>query len=110
MNSSAFITALPVAAAKYASPTISSVVRYNAVKVAPARRDCATMMAKNDKKLPFPFPQGFTESSEILNGRAAMMGFVLAVVTEVITGEGVIGQVSAMVKDLEGINVFSKFN
>lgn len=67
-------------------------------------------MVDGDKKLPPPFPQGFTKASETINGRAAMVGFVLAIVTEVITGEGIFGQVSAMLRDLQGIDVFSKFN
>lgn len=41
-------------------------------------------------------PQGFTAFSEQLNGRAAMMGFALAIVTEAITGKGIIGQVGSI--------------
>jgi Chlorophyll A-B binding protein len=33
---------------------------------------------------------GFTPSAENLNGRLAMMGFVAAVVTELVTGQGVL--------------------
>ena len=33
---------------------------------------------------------GFTPSAENLNGRMAMMGFVAAVVTELVTGQGVL--------------------
>lgn len=32
---------------------------------------------------------GFNEYAERLNGRAAMIGFVLAIVIEVVTGQGV---------------------
>lgn len=49
------------------------------------------MMAEKEK-----IPQGFTAFSEQLNGRAAMIGFVLALATEAITGKGIIGQVSAL--------------
>jgi Chlorophyll A-B binding protein len=33
---------------------------------------------------------GFTPSAENLNGRMAMMGFIAAVVTELVTGQGVL--------------------
>jgi hypothetical protein len=33
------------------------------------------------------------ENAEILNGRVAMVGFVLGVVTELITGQGIVQQV-----------------
>lgn len=45
---------------------------------------------------PQKIPQGFTAFSEQLNGRAAMIGFALAIVTEALTGKGVIGQVAAL--------------
>lgn len=35
---------------------------------------------------------GFTEVAEKWNGRLAMLGFVLGVVTELITGTGILGQ------------------
>lgn len=41
-------------------------------------------------------PQGFTAFSEQLNGREAMIGFVLAIATEAITGKGIIGQVASI--------------
>ncbi|MGF1604507.1 MAG: chlorophyll a/b-binding protein [Thermosynechococcaceae cyanobacterium] len=39
---------------------------------------------------------GFTKFSEAWNGRLAMIGFSLAVVTEILTGQGIIGQVQAL--------------
>jgi Chlorophyll A-B binding protein len=33
---------------------------------------------------------GFTGSAENLNGRLAMIGFVAAVITELVTGQGVV--------------------
>ena len=33
---------------------------------------------------------GFTPANELTNGRAAMMGFVLLLVTEVVTGKGLL--------------------
>ena len=33
---------------------------------------------------------GFTASAENLNGRAAMIGFVAALITELVTGQGVL--------------------
>ena len=33
---------------------------------------------------------GFTPSAENLNGRLAMIGFVSAVITELVTGQGVV--------------------
>jgi Chlorophyll A-B binding protein len=33
---------------------------------------------------------GFTPSAENLNGRAAMIGFVAALITEFVTGQGVL--------------------
>ena len=38
---------------------------------------------------------GWTDAAEMLNGRLAMLGFVLAIATELLTGQGVIGQIQA---------------
>jgi hypothetical protein len=43
-----------------------------------------TMQDQNNAKL------GFNAAAENLNGRAAMIGFVAAVVTELVTGQGVL--------------------
>ncbi len=45
-----------------------------------------TMQTKNQDDVKF----GFTPSAENLNGRMAMIGFVAAVVTELVTGQGVL--------------------
>jgi len=39
---------------------------------------------------------GFTDFAESWNGRLAMIGFVLALATEALTGEGIIGQVTSL--------------
>ncbi|WP_299491981.1 high light inducible protein [Acaryochloris sp. IP29b_bin.137] len=39
---------------------------------------------------------GFTDFAETFGGRLAMMGFSLALVTEVLTGEGIVGQVATL--------------
>ena len=35
---------------------------------------------------------GWSEQAELWNGRLAMMGFVIAIATEFLTGAGVLGQ------------------
>ncbi len=39
---------------------------------------------------------GFTQFAEILNGRLAMLGFVIAITTEFITGQGILSQLGLM--------------
>jgi hypothetical protein len=39
---------------------------------------------------------GFTEQAERWNGRLAMLGFVIAVATELLTGDGVLSQLQAL--------------
>jgi hypothetical protein len=39
---------------------------------------------------------GFTSFAETLGGRLAMVGLPLAVITEVLSGQGIIGQLSAL--------------
>lgn len=39
---------------------------------------------------------GFTSFAETFSGRAAMVGFSLALITEVLTGQGIVGQLSAL--------------
>lgn len=35
---------------------------------------------------------GFTPENEIINGRLAMVGFAIGVLTELITGQGILSQ------------------
>lgn len=39
---------------------------------------------------------GFSAFSETWNGRLAMIGFTLALITEALTGEGIIGQIVSL--------------
>jgi hypothetical protein len=39
---------------------------------------------------------GFTEFAETWNGRLAMIGFVAAIVTELVSGKGVLAQLGLM--------------
>lgn len=89
----AFVAATPVLARSTPALSISSFSSRRMVAAAPARRAAKiTMKVPEDEKI----PQGFTAFSEQLNGRAAMVGFFLAVVTEAITGKGIIGQVGSL--------------
>ncbi|MGY6530406.1 MAG: chlorophyll a/b-binding protein [Cyanobacterium sp.] len=39
---------------------------------------------------------GFTSSAENLNGRLAMLGFVIGILTELLTGQGILSQLGLM--------------
>lgn len=39
---------------------------------------------------------GFTQFSETWNGRLAMMGFVIGLATELLTGQGILSQIGLM--------------
>ena len=39
---------------------------------------------------------GFTRFAENLNGRLAMLGFVIAIATELMTGKGILAQLGLM--------------
>ncbi|MGB3403171.1 MAG: chlorophyll a/b-binding protein [Microcoleaceae cyanobacterium] len=39
---------------------------------------------------------GFTEFAETWNGRLAMLGFVIGVATELLTGQGILSQIGLM--------------
>lgn len=39
---------------------------------------------------------GFTNFAEVWNGRLAMLGFVIGLTTELITGQGILSQIGLM--------------
>ena len=39
---------------------------------------------------------GFTAFAEIWNGRLAMLGFVIGLATEILTGQGILSQIGLM--------------
>jgi hypothetical protein len=39
---------------------------------------------------------GFTEFAETWNGRLAMLGFVIGIATELLTGQGILSQIGLM--------------
>lgn len=39
---------------------------------------------------------GFTTYAELLNGRVAMLGFVIGILTELLTGKGILAQLGLM--------------
>ena len=44
-----------------------------------------------------PFRQwGFTSQAELWNGRLAMLGFAIAIATELLTGQGVVQQLRSL--------------
>ncbi len=47
-------------------------------------------MENQDTKL------GFTQSSETWNGRLAMLGFIIGIATELLTGQGILSQLGLM--------------
>lgn len=106
MTSSAFVSATPVLARSSAATATSSLsARQSSLSVAAAPKRARLVMSleEEDKSI----PQGFTSFSENLNGRAAMMGFVLAVVTEAITGQGIVGQVESLGKLFDVVSPFN---
>ncbi|MEM9007363.1 MAG: chlorophyll a/b-binding protein [Cyanobacteria bacterium P01_F01_bin.86] len=65
----------------------------SALKVKAARQD------KKDRDAAQGLAQskfGFTEYAETLNGRLAMLGFTIAVVAELLTGQGILSQLGIM--------------
>lgn len=89
----AFVSAAPILGRPpTVSVTASSFAPAHQARVAPARRASVRMRSDEDRSI----PQGFTFFSETLNGRAAMIGFTLALVTEAITGKGIVGQLASV--------------
>jgi hypothetical protein len=39
---------------------------------------------------------GFNEFAEVWNGRLAMLGFVIGIATEIITGQGILSQIGLL--------------
>lgn len=39
---------------------------------------------------------GFTQFAEVWNGRLAMLGFIIGVATEYLTGQGILSQIGLM--------------
>lgn len=104
--STAFVNAVPVLARSSAPATCLPARPARAVGAGA----CATRRARVSMKIEteeHKVPEGFTRFSENLNGRAAMVGFVLAVVTEAITGKGIVGQVAQLFKNVDAANVIS---
>ena len=52
-------------------------------------------MQNNTPQTPEP-KLGFTRFSELWNGRLAMIGFLSAIVVEMATGQGILGQLGIM--------------
>lgn len=55
------------------------------------RNKCLTDVASSDSKIPYQ-RTGFVPFAESLNGRLAMLGFVIAIATEALSGKGILGQ------------------
>jgi hypothetical protein len=53
--------------------------------------DRLTAVASSDFKIPYQ-RTGFVPFAESLNGRLAMLGFVIAIATEALSGKGILGQ------------------
>lgn len=93
----AFVTATPVLARLTAFSATTPARRRGVF--APERRGVSMKMGRFLKG---KIPQRFTTFSERVNGRAAMVGFVVAIVIEAITGKGVIGQLGAVFDVVNG--------
>lgn len=107
MNSPAFVTVAPFVARSSSHITTAASSSFTsriapAVHVTDKRARIVMSIDEEDKSV----PQGFTSFSEQLNGRAAMIGFILAVATEAITGQGIVGQIGSITKVFEGNSPF----
>eukprot|EP00178_Gracilaria_changii_P025534 TRINITY_DN78674_c0_g1_i1.p1 TRINITY_DN78674_c0_g1~~TRINITY_DN78674_c0_g1_i1.p1 ORF type:complete len:104 (-),score=22.98 TRINITY_DN78674_c0_g1_i1:133-444(-) len=90
----AFVNATPILTRPAVSLSTTAFTARRSIAAAPVRRAAVRMVGEEPKIE--KIPQGFTAFSENLNGRAAMLGFLLAVVTEAITGKGILGQVGSI--------------
>lgn len=95
----AFVNVAPAALRSTSAVGITSFVSKNTASrsavVVPARQGAAIVRMTAEPSPP-KIPQGFTAFSEQLNGRVAMMGLLLGLVTEMITGRGMVGQLSSI--------------
>ena len=100
----AFVSTIPTLARPASTSLAASsfTASSSKVTVAPTRHATLRMAADDNKKI----PQGFTAFSEQLNGRAAMIGFVLALSTELITGKGIVGQVGSIFEVVNNAKAF----
>jgi hypothetical protein len=78
------------------SPTLESPPEHKAADTVTTRRiklrnERLTAMASSDFKIPYQ-RTGFVPFAESLNGRLAMLGFVIAIATEALSGKGILGQ------------------
>ncbi|PXF40043.1 hypothetical protein BWQ96_03119 [Gracilariopsis chorda] len=90
----AFVSPTPIISRSSTAVGAASITSRRSVAVTPLRRAALRMAGEGPEMQ--KIPQGFTSFSEMLNGRAAMLGFSLAVVTELITGKGILGQVGSV--------------
>lgn len=49
--------------------------------------------------------RGWTDAAETLNGRLAMMGFIIGLTTELITGQGINAQMAALFAPLAKLHL-----
>lgn len=101
MISTAFVSAIPVLAKTAPSVLVTSFTARAKVQIPKRHRTQAVVMVKEEKqRVEGMF--GFTSFAENANGRAAMMGFVLAVMTELLTGHSLLSQIFTMINNAKG--------
>jgi hypothetical protein len=61
-----------------------------AIHIGTVRRCGVVIMSQQESKF------GFTAFAETWNGRLAMLGFVIGVATELLTGQGILSQIGLM--------------
>ncbi|WP_438981909.1 chlorophyll a/b-binding protein [Vulcanococcus sp.] len=74
----------------------SQQLRGNGARSAASRLDPAWLGCQCARTMQMLHNWGFTEQAERWNGRLAMLGFVIAVATELLTGDGVFSQLQAL--------------
>lgn len=73
----------------------------------PVRKTTSTMRVSGNKPDLPKIPQGFTTYFELLNGRVAMLGFTLAIVNELLTGRGMLGQIHSVIEIVNMANALA---